>query len=223
MPANPGELSRLDILIQFGPPTAVAAAGLWLLGGDKIKSWLRPDREAGAKVVFSFHQVHLPAICPPEGHLFTMQLWHDPDGNRMDSLFLGERFCRPGEALKWEPEQYKITTAYRCEITNYEIAPILQLRMSFNIEYRRAEKIGSGTREGELVHSLERPVIIPKIDPGPTSEFFFYVYNDGVSYARVTPSKSVAYVHPGATKTMQGELQIVGLMDVMVFPPRWDN
>lgn len=176
-----------------------------------------------AKITLGFHQAKLPITCPPEGHLFTMHLWHDPNGNPIDSLFLDERHCQPGEALNWVPQQYKIAVAFRCEVTNYESQPILQVRLSFGVEYRRAEKTESGSKEGELVHEHDRPVIIPKIDAGPGNAFVFYIYNDGVSYARVLPLKSAAYSHPGATELKKGELQIIGLRSIMLLPPRLDN
>ena len=178
-------------------------------------------REAASNVNLTMESnlADLPNRCPQEGQIASMRLFYRPDSSVGEPIGFIVKHCRPGAYVEWFRD-LKFPQIYRCEITNYGEAPLLQVLLKFKIEYQETvpTKSGRAVSAGEAIHSGEWPVLLPKIDPGKINSAVFYVYNESDYFAQVTPPKLASHIDFNK-KQQRASLLHIGMVAGMSFWP----
>jgi hypothetical protein len=129
---------------------------------------------------------------PASGDLYLMHLFYAAGVEGGGGLM--RTFGEPGS--DYGPLQTKegLRFAYRCEVTNYSSAPLANVRINPTVRFLHTETDGHGGRSVKHDNVLairEWPIIIPKIEPGPTGRFTFWVINPSEVAAQVSfPTKA---------------------------------
>ncbi len=192
--AEPGWIGGAVEYVTAPPwwlPWCVLAFGLVLIWADSRRRVKAPHnatvnrpQEQSPNIVFECHLAELPTKVPPEGHIYTLPLFYSPDAGILRPISLSTIHGQPGSNFVWFSD-LKFPQVYRCEITNYGSAPLLQVTLNFKVEYRDDSH--------NLVHSYEWPVLLSKIDPGNSNAATFYVYNQSRYHAHVNPPDTASY------------------------------
>lgn len=200
-------------------PWCVLASGLALIWADSRRS--TSAGQPRPNLTFECNLAGLPSRCPAEGRIASMRLSYSPGAESAPPINLIIRHCLPGDALDWFSD-IKFPQVYRCEITNYGDAPLLQVMLKFNIEYREAlpnDPNATTSKAGETVYSHEWPILFAKIDPGKDNAATFYVYNESTFFAFVSPPRTASYVPLGQTAAREAAVSLIGMTAGMsLFP-----
>lgn len=107
-------------------PWCVLASGLALIWADSRRS--TSAGQPRPNLTFECNLAGLPSRCPAEGRIASMRLSYSPGAESAPPINLIIRHCLPGDALDWFSD-IKFPQVYRCEITNYGDAPLLQVML----------------------------------------------------------------------------------------------
>jgi hypothetical protein len=186
-----------------------------------IRVKTRTKGRSGVSLTFESNLADLPHRCPRQGQIASMRLFHRPGSAVTEPIGFITKHCVPGARVDWFRD-LKFPQVYRCEITNYGDAPLLQVSVNFGIEYREAtqdENNPSVTKAGDVVHLGNWPVLFPKIDPGKENASTFYVYNESRYFASVTPPDSASYIPLGHNSPKRAALLPIGMIAGMSLWP----
>jgi hypothetical protein len=197
------------------------AAGADLARRFFPKSFAAWEKEhpAPAHLVFESHLADLPTKVPHEGQVHTLPLFYSPDSGG-EQITLSVRHGQPGSDLEWFRD-LRFPQVYRCEITNYGNAPLLQVVLEFRVEYREVIKDNpSSARSGDIAYSRQWPVLLSKIDPGKGNAAVFFVYNQSRYLAVVIPPEVGSYITLGEKAQRRATLVPIGMSTAMsLWPP----
>jgi hypothetical protein len=143
----------------------------------------------------------------------------DPSGGVPIGLSLGHG--QPGSELEWFRD-LKFPQVYRCSVTNYAAAPVLQVVIRFKIEYQEVcEDVSnpSCASSGNVVYTQEWPVLISKIDAGKSNAAIFYIYNQSRCLTSVSPPRVASYIALGEKTPQEAELFLIGMVAGMSLWP----
>ena len=186
------------------PPPAVVAAV-----AGKIS-------ETGNVVVDCRYQAMPTSI--PEGHFYTLSpLREDPeDGIGFTDHYLPKRVTQ----AKWRGDG-KPVLGYRCEVTDYFPKAFLNVQMSLHMVFREAV-VDSQNRldRGRVTTDRQWSISIPKLDPGPTGSFAFYVMNCCVDRFILIdpPDTAVANAQPNSFETTISVIKSEGVFPLALYP-----
>jgi hypothetical protein len=223
------ELGRLGVALEYvvAPPWwlpwSVLAFGLAIIWADSrraIKATAEAHIQSDSGLVFECHLAELPAKVSPEGLIYTLPLSYAP-GSPDNPIGLAMRRGQPGGDWNWSYER-RSPQIYRCEITNYGSAPLLQIGMLFRIEYLEVAASDSNPlvkTSKSVVHSYEWPVLISKIDPGKQNAVCFYVHNQSAYLAHVIPPEKARYIPLGGGSNKEVSLLRIGMLASMSLWP----
>jgi hypothetical protein len=219
-------------LIATGLIGAIAAAGLtealrWLNRREWAAVTPPPSPDASntviqdANLTFECNLADLPSQCPLEGRIGSMRLSYSPGAENTAPIGLIVKHCRPGSGVDWFLD-LKFPQVYRCEITNYGAAPLLQVTLKFNIQFREAlpgDPKTTTSRAGDAVYSHEWLILFAKIDPGKVNAATFYVYNESRFFAFVSPPRTASYIPLGKTAVREAAVSPIDMTAGMsLFP-----
>jgi hypothetical protein len=180
------------------------------------KAQTKPD----TNLVFECHLAQLPTKVPMEGEIATLPLFYSPDSGG-ELIGLSVRHGQPGSDWDWFPD-LRFPQVYRCEITNYGSAPLLQVGLKFKVEYREVFKDPDNpgtTTSGNVIHSRDWPVLLSKIDAGKSNAAVFYIYNQSRYFAFVSPPNVAAYIALGEMTQREAALLPIGMIASMSLWP----
>jgi len=155
---------------------------------------------------------------PPQGQVYTLLLCYSPESGG-EEIGLSVIHGQPGSDLEWFRD-LRFLQVYRCEITNYESAPLLQVSLEFRVEYREVIKDALISKSGDVVYSREYPILLSKINPGKRNAAIFFVYNQTRYLARVIPPEVGSYIALAGKAQRQARLCPIGMVTAMsLWPP----
>ncbi len=174
--------------------------------------------ETGNVVVDCRYQAMPTSI--PEGHFYTLSPFReDPeDGTGFSDHYLPKRVTQ----AKWRGDG-KAVLGYRCEVTDYFAKALLNVQMSLHMVFREAV-VDSQNRldRGRVTTDRQWSISIPKLDPGPTGSFAFYVMNCCVDRFILIdpPDTAVAKAQPNSSETTISVIKSEGVFSLALYPVR---
>jgi len=125
-----------------------------------------------------------------------------------------EHFSLSGE-FQWPTKNGLKMTGYACELMNGGNVSIFNIEMVFDLTFMEVVKSQTGSLQSGKV-TLARPYLarVDRIDPGPSSAFNFYIFNQSSQFVEVLLPKAAAFVIAESTerqssKIIQPEIRLV--------------
>jgi hypothetical protein len=190
--------------LQYGPLAAIIAGAILVACGlfwhiHRITNAVeqKPDAHTVTDVENQKAAPQLPAVLvechigemplPPK-RFYALSLFPIPKesgGGGLVEYFTPPSQNRPGTV--WNPfSSDRPSSAYRCQLTNYDAAPLFNIQIDMRIDFLKAVKRENGAQSGEAFLSRDWPIFITKIDAKTADGFVFYVFNTTEHFVRVS-------------------------------------
>lgn len=162
-----------------------------------------------------------PQKMPDIGEYYEVDLFYNPKNPQtQNGGNMGRRFGTPGGDLRDVNKARE--EAIRCEITNYSGATLVAFRTAMSVTFLEIVPDGESFHSGKILITLPVEIDVPKIDPGPSDKFTFFVQNYSPFWAKPEFGSSGVAKRLDSGASVEASIEQTG--DVfLTLPPRLED